>query len=202
MTKIIQSLALVIVTATMTGCATPYMIDRRRDAADIFTATMGGGLGAKAKIGPLQVGLLSQNDAYGLRGGIFSDDIKCGSETGSRVYDRQYLLFGSEGCILQMTDPITAERHKDYASDSLLFLTFTDARPYNEKWRIMPYHTQTEVVIGCLWSIRLGFNPGELCDFLLGWIGLDIYGDDLEAKKLKQDSNKQIHPIAGKPGSG
>ena len=28
-------------------------------------------------------------------------------------------------------------------------------------------------------TLRFGFNPGELLDFILGWFTIDIYGDDL-----------------------
>ncbi|MDT8390564.1 MAG: hypothetical protein RRC34_08670 [Lentisphaeria bacterium] len=49
------------------------------------------------------------------------------------------------------------------------------------------YYTQIEVVVGVLGSIRLGFNPGELLDFILGWTTLDIYGDELgKRKKIEQ----------------
>ena len=26
--------------------------------------------------------------------------------------------------------------------------------------------------------MRLGFNPGELLDFVFGWLGADLFGDD------------------------
>jgi hypothetical protein len=29
---------------------------------------------------------------------------------------------------------------------------------------------------------RVGFSPGEFVDFLLGWFGIDIAGDDREWK--------------------
>jgi len=51
------------------------------------------------------------------------------------------------------------------------------------------YWTQIEAVIGIGGTLRLGFNPGELLDFILGWTTIDIYGDDLEAKKQKEKSN-------------
>jgi hypothetical protein len=54
------------------GCSTPYMVDRRRDAADIFTATVGHGVGgAKARVGPFGTGLFHEFPLYGLRGGDF-----------------------------------------------------------------------------------------------------------------------------------
>jgi hypothetical protein len=56
----------------MTGCATQYATDRRRDAADIFTVVLGGGAGGSARVGPIQAGLLLQFGELGLRGGEVS----------------------------------------------------------------------------------------------------------------------------------
>jgi hypothetical protein len=39
-----------------------------------------------------------------------------------------------------------------------------------------------EIVAG---GLRVGFNPGELVDFLLGWTTLDIYNDDLGTRKVE-----------------
>ena len=46
-------------------------------------------------------------------------------------------------------------------------------------------------------TIKLGFNPGELLDFILGWTTIDIFSDDFEAKKQKS----KIEPSAS-VGSG
>lgn len=48
------------------------------------------------------------------------------------------------------------------------------------------YWTQPEAVLAIGPSFRLGFNPGELIDFILGWGCIDVYGDDLEAKSDAQ----------------
>ena len=39
----------------------------------------------------------------------------------------------------------------------------------------------------------MGVNPGEFVDFVLGWVGIDIYGDDLSriGKKLAEDEAKK-----------
>ncbi|MDE0838730.1 MAG: hypothetical protein OSB41_06700 [Kiritimatiellae bacterium] len=41
------------------------------------------------------------------------------------------------------------------------------------------YYTQMELAVGVGLTLRLGFNPGELLDLLLGFASLDLYGDDL-----------------------
>ena len=51
------------------GCASPYWQDRRADAADVFTATAGIGIGATARIGPLHAGLGANTDFYGVEAG-------------------------------------------------------------------------------------------------------------------------------------
>ena len=51
------------------GCASPYWQDRRADAADVFTATVGIGIGATARIGPLHAGLGANTDFYGVEAG-------------------------------------------------------------------------------------------------------------------------------------
>lgn len=49
-----------------------YVGDRGNDAADIFTFTVGGGMGASANVGPLHAGLGAYQEWYGLRGGNVS----------------------------------------------------------------------------------------------------------------------------------
>jgi hypothetical protein len=69
-----------------------------------------------------------------------------------------------------------------------------------------PYWTNIEVSAGVLVGVRVGFNPGELLDFLLGFTTLDIYGDDVHPdafekagfvdpdgmrRRMQQQENKQ-----------
>ena len=68
MNKILQT-GLVLSAILAFGCASPYMAHRGRDAGDIFTATIGAGLGAKARVGPVNVGLYLGGDKLGWRGG-------------------------------------------------------------------------------------------------------------------------------------
>jgi len=52
------------------------------------------------------------------------------------------------------------------------------------------YFTQIEVAAGVIVGVRIGFNPGELLDFIFGWFGIDIYNDDSESRNLKEKSNQ------------
>jgi hypothetical protein len=84
-------------------------------------------------------------------------------------------------------------RKKAYFAEQLLLFSYpaawlasrqggeSDHRPpYPPPFVCYPYFTQIEGVVALGPSIRLGLNIGELLDFVVGWAGLDIYGDDLE----------------------
>ena len=50
----------------------------------------------------------------------------------------------------------------------------TDRRPVRAyRW------TQVEVTAAAGPAVTMGFNPGELADFIVGWFGIDLYGDDI-----------------------
>jgi hypothetical protein len=146
-----------------------YLKDRMRDGADIFTASVGKGIGFKARIGPVQTGLLTVQDIAGLRGGRFS-----GYDRYSGGCDFCIVLAGFEdfNCQGRATQP----RPKEFVTIYCLVpvpIHFKGGPISNAS-----YWTQIEFVFGIGGTIRLGFNPGELLDFLLGWVGIDIYGDD------------------------
>lgn len=49
------------------------------------------------------------------------------------------------------------------------------------------YYTEVQVAVGVGFMIRLGVNPGEFLDFLLGFTTLDLYGDDVAGKPRDPD---------------
>jgi hypothetical protein len=188
MKKISQIVVAVVVIASMTGCATPYVVDRSRDAADIFTATIGYGAGAKARVGPLSTGLFCNRDTVGLRGGALFKN-KSGATTDfTSIIPMSYM-----GLIFVLDEFFPGEgknqRHKGYQVISAMPLVSGVYYPTNDWFTILTYNSQIEVAAGIGGTLRLGFNPGELIDFILGWTTLDIYGDDLEAKKHNEKSN-------------
>ena len=71
MKNAVHVILFLIVAAGMTGCASTgrYFVDRGRDAADVFTLTVGTGLGAGVRAGPAHIGLLLHQDRIGLMGG-------------------------------------------------------------------------------------------------------------------------------------
>jgi hypothetical protein len=170
------------------------MVDRNRDLADIFTATVGTGTGGKARLGPLSAGLFANSDYCGLRGGVFL--IKDESS-----YVREYTSFIPAGFILPIfleeefiiENELTIKRHKNFkAIEVFPFITYKAIVPSTRPQQIqLPYYTQCEVAFGFLGNIRLGFNIGEFFDYILGWTTLDIYNDDIGIiKNEKIEQNK------------
>lgn len=203
MKNVIQVLVAAFIIVNLTGCTSTkgYFADRGRDAADIFTASVGVGAGAKTRIGPLQVGALAETDITGLRGGTafflplsgrrsfwsFCDVVSpvpfpglCAEVPCLTSYDE----FDGDWSALDAY-PSIHNRGKSYTAGFpyVPFVTMS-TRGGNA------YCTQIEIVAGLGPCVRLGFNPGELLDFALGWFKIDIYNDDLEARKQREKSNQ------------
>ena len=183
------------------GCASTgsYLADRRRDAADIFTASIGFGAGAKARVGPVDGGACASFDMVGLRGGhhgnLVAGEFDPSDLTLTLLSEEQ---FGRKG-----GDEILKARGKTFWAHGLVGLAIPDDSSrwdyhavnsfWQECWpqhpvisrQIIPYYTEIEVVVGLGASVRLGFNPGELLDFILGWTTIDIFNDDLEMRQVR-----------------
>jgi len=187
MRKAAAFLLVVAALLTLSGCAS-YWVDRGRDAKDIFTGHLGYGIGAKARVGVLQAGLLFDKGLIGLRGGeILGDaDVIPIHASGPVKKDDVILVFGYE--------KFEGNRRANIRGKSFLSKQALLAWPMNmgkdPEWAAYardqeivycpwPFFTQVEVVAGVLITFRVGANPGELVDFLLGWTTLDIYSDDI-----------------------
>ena len=162
------------------GCATsPYLTDRGRDAADIVTLTVGKGLGVAARVGPLPFAWGVLNDKWGLQGGGFG-----------RLEDSGTVGI-SPAVVFDYIDPPDGEAYeRRKVAEVASFWLFSFHRDFFSKGKDPGgpnYITQIEVGVGLGGSIRLGFNPGELLDFILGWTTLDIFNDDLEWKKRQSN---------------
>jgi hypothetical protein len=185
--------SLSVLCAFCSGCATGYLADRGRDAADIFTASAGLGLGAQARIGPLHAGLGVFHDVAGLRGG--------------RVVTYPSGIHGEHGALESISEETTiqsyeyfdpnasvadeVDRFKRFEAHGFPFVAFVSTEENHlmskEEQAMVPllhsYYTQIEVTGSILGGVRLGFNPGEFLDFILGWFGIDIYNDDVRNRK-------------------
>ncbi len=179
------------------GCGTSgYLAMRRQDAADIVTVSVGAGIGMKARVGPLGTGVLMDSPLAGLRGGDWltqanyanpgrpipvNNDIQMllvGEEEflGSRkVQERGKAFAAGMICGLNIPAPAALESQAK-AVDRAVHQVAPQTVPYSP-W---PYLTQIEAVVGLGVSLRLGVNPGEFLDFVLGWAGVDLFSDDIE----------------------
>ena len=90
------------------------------------------------------------------------------------------------------------ERNKSYEIEGrgLPFVFWPDTNRSIPDIYTPSYFSQIEAVLGVVISVRVGFNPGELLDFILGWFGIDIYDDDIDMMKLKTKSNQQSQRTA------
>jgi len=192
------SLGLIILTS---GCATTgYWADRGRDARDIFTLQVGYGLGAKARVGPVQSGLLADIGGVGIRGGEalgIKDFWPKGCDQPAKQ-DYVGLVVGREA--LGGND-VSNRRGKSFASKQILFASYPLTHPDNNQRIWLEEHhmllkpascySQIEVVAAAGISLRIGFNPGEMLDFLLGGFGLDIFHDDLSKLNANAASSRR-----------
>ena len=184
MKKPTHVLAVLLAATVLSGCASPYMVDRGRDAADIFTATVGVGGGARARVGPVHAGVVPFNvGSYGLRGGTWDNDF-----SGITYAEQDYLLLplselGFASTAFNPDSNVATERGKGFCAGSRIPFVTTDVsspRDAHTKRHPYSYYTQMEVTAGLIFTVNLGFNPGELLDFMLGWTTLDIFDDDIE----------------------
>lgn len=167
------------------GCASGYWGDRWRDTKDVATCTVGLGLGVKGRVGPLQAPLIVQSDYAGLRCGeaftaAMRDDFwTYVSEAGHVVDTLVYPIYLRDYDMLysgyEIFDPggLADVRHKRIMSQGMgPFTVDEDKKNYG-------FYSQVELTVGLFVSLKLGVNPGELVDLLLGFAGLDVFGDDV-----------------------
>lgn len=154
------------------GCASTsrYLADRRNDLADIVTCTVGTGVGAKARVGPLQVAIFRNRDRAGLRGGHLFFGTEPGRDIHETALPLPVLAHGAASYEYLIFAESEDLRDKSYNANGLPLITLGN-EPY--------YYTEVEVAVGLGGTLRVGVNPGEAVDFLLGWFRIDIYRDDL-----------------------
>jgi hypothetical protein len=179
--RLVVTLATTLV--LLAGCPVrDYFVDRGRDAADILTLAGGYGAGGRGRIGPLHAGLVG----YAGDAGLYAGDItECSGGPCNHIVGFEAIGWGWEQ--MYPKSLIAGDRTERLQTKSFLaytawwspFLT-TTFMGYDASPRFLhPYWTQCEVQVGLLVSARIGINPGELIDFILGWTTLDCYGDDL-----------------------
>jgi hypothetical protein len=164
------------------GCASRYWADRGRDAQDVLTCAVGLGLGVKARVGPVQAPLIVQSDYAGLR---------CGEWFASPMRDDFWTYVSEAGHVVDQPLPIY-ERDYHFLYSGYEVFDPGGRRPRGTSGRRAwaSAWPRSNAISGTARFIRrssacgrdrvgrLGVNPGELADLLLGFAGLDVMGDD------------------------
>lgn len=195
---------------TLAGCSSQEWANRAEDWAQVFTLTVGDGVGVKARIGPAQLGLYKGEDRAGLRAGEW------GSSWHSHDnYDYLWLFYGKE-CFTGWETTRTPLQAKKVTAATHVFPLLVERRApsphgfvdlygdskYENGAHNAAYWTQFDLAVGVGGSVRLGFNPGELLDAILGHVGIDIYRDDIAESRVKRVSDEERraqNPILNSP---
>ena len=191
----------IILVGLAAGCASgrAYFADRGRDAADIVSVSVGRGYGVKARVSILSMGLLYDGTIAGVRGGS-----AFAGRPGQYCYDVQFFAC----CKEHFAPPGGAARAKSF--DVKQDFGLNPGGLGDGIWCLLPpfclgpmvpvppdvrssaphYFTQVEIAAGLFGSLRLGANPGEAVDFLLGWTGVDFMKDDVNLKQCRESARK------------
>ncbi len=188
MKRVITCMGFFTILALGTSCTSAYWTDRGRDFNDCFHVGVGVGLGAKVKLGPVNLGLLAEGDFFGVRG---VNPIRATNEHSAWT---SLAFFSHSGELFEGGDEhtILSVRKKLYSVESRREPTSKTATFTPDVNDLIPpqYHTGFEVVVGLGPSVRIGFNVGELADFVLGWVTVDLFDDDVGILAFTATDNK------------
>lgn len=165
---------------TCSGCTSAYWLDRGRDFNDVFHMGIGPGIGASGRVSAVQMGIVSEMDFINLRG-VQPLHAFGKANTWSTA---EMVLSGAEEFKGGPAQAIMQQRRKTYGMDKIFMCWM---RPMNNAkgtanlpHSVSPaFYSDLEVTAGLLLAVRVGFNPGELVDFLLGFFTVDFYSDDV-----------------------
>ena len=190
------------------GCASTkaYFADRGRDVGDIVSLSVGEGAGAKVRVSALSFGFLYDGSVAGLRtGSLFA------GRPGDYAYDVQFFCCNNE----YVGPPGSWERNKQYhVKQGLGIGDDGGERVGDVDWCLVPpmclgpmvpgplsvkpsrlhYYTQIDAVVGVGGTLRVGVNPGELLDLLLGVVGIDFMKDDLARRQQRESAKATPDP--------
>lgn len=181
------------------GCNTAvgnYFANRGRDLSECLCVDVGGGLGLG--VGVSASGLLHA----GLGVGMSADRMALGIEYGHAFAFGANTSPKSAGSRIELWLPIpvpatghgpnsthqssyrcshSVDRVDEHYCAAILPgvpLTEISEHVLNRRWsRVHAWDIEASAFAGVIYA-RVGFSPGEFLDFLLGWFGVDIAGDD------------------------
>ena len=163
------------------------------DLRDIFTFTIAKpAVGAKVQIGPIGIGLYDQqfltkyirHMEFGLKHGEFtsfvSEDLTCIGTLGEQSR-HTHLMFGSDGEIYGRGVGYNRQRdRKRIALRTKVRMKYSRSGLFvsSPERTSITHYSRLELAIGLYSGIRIGFNPLEFVDFLIGFTTWDIAEDD------------------------
>ncbi|MCZ6691122.1 MAG: hypothetical protein O7H41_16160 [Planctomycetota bacterium] len=202
-TRPLQPLILIAIITVATGCQTTvgnYLGNRGRDLGECFTiqAALGVGLAVEAKLAGVA------HVCVGAGGPVLPLGFEYGRFNPPRIYDivpfhSAYaglpvsFLLGPKSHTGTRLYPLHLSsdfpRNEEHSCYWLLPGLFSFQRDVKWIWgsqgstwaRIHAFDIEAGVFVGII-GVRAGFSPGEFVDFLLGWFGVDIAGDDVRVK--------------------
>lgn len=187
--KIISTVVLILIL----GCATvrkvgTYSLNRVADLADIVTVTAGvNAYGAKAYIGPLEIGL--HKDGIGGYSCLIEHHCNHGNfalfngmpsgEIGLRKGPAVWTNFG-DTVVVNLWERSTGATRMILRGRGGVGIKKDSASMWGDDFEASPeQYTRIGMTGGFLFNGRIEVNPGELVDFLLGFFGIDIFEDDV-----------------------
>lgn len=222
-------LCYLIILFFLTSCSSLYLNQRARDTVDIFTFEFQTeSYGAAIRTGPVKLGLHQKSKtgfAAGLRGGTFDSfddqefsllflgsdqflDVKSNIDTNQNSTTELDQLTQKKQEIIDSIPSLIKLRKKSFEARSPFGtqVSFHKAKPIlkesKTKNRFAPAHhfTAIEATVGIYFGLKVGFNIGELIDWCAGWVGFDLFSDDLPVNldDLIQQINK-IEKIEANP---
>jgi len=202
MKRLCQILTALAIGASMTGCASTrgYFIDRGRDARDAFilTAGVGLGMGADVRLGALSHPSIGIMTVQPWTFGFYGRDIPRKWDEDGFYWPATFVLCnglceGSRNCFnSSYSRCMHLPNDKAVLVDEQFLNIWNHDDPASTTLR---KGTQIEVgVSAVIVSVRAGVNLLEFVDFLLGWISIDIFNDDVEEKQRRMTIDQDREP--------
>ncbi|MCZ6690087.1 MAG: hypothetical protein O7H41_10820 [Planctomycetota bacterium] len=201
-TRPLQPLTLIAIITITTGCQTvgQYFANRGRDLADCITIEggVGYGFGAEIKLAGL-VHVAGGACYYGAPPvGLRYGELVPSSESGDK--DTGFLGIPLVGLVLLHGAPpylhVSVDDKEEHGCYWLLPGLASYYTEVSESWiwtdpksgwsRLHAFDVEAHLFLGVV-GVRVGFSPGEFLDFLLGWVGVDIAGDDEGSISIPSD---------------
>jgi len=173
----------------MTGCTT--CPKRTNDFKDIFDFSIPRGFGAHVHASLLGLGLGYNQTMFGLEDGFFyTTDLRTNcmpfivSPQLNAPNELGLILINFHANALDNLGPAFYSNYKLFG--------IIPSGPDGKAKLSKSYYTKITASATFGYGVKIGFNPGEFLDFLLGWVGVDIYNDDSTTKNKSRNNFQEF----------